>query len=187
MQYRRRHKDFYTKQWSKTYDCYLSYVYKEEVSPANSGVLAICRFSVYASLQDWWNDREISLSQLNKVDESLLELATRADSISICERLLQLGIETSSSILKARALAIAARAGSIDLVKFFIQQGAKSQSDQENGSHGTALIAAASRSRNFDTVKLLLGEGADINPLSKTGKYSIGLAATGIADFDALN
>lgn len=70
VEYRRWHSDLYTRQWSKTSRCYLSYICKAEISPASSNVLSICRFSFYTLLKDWWNAKDISLSQENEAGES---------------------------------------------------------------------------------------------------------------------
>jgi hypothetical protein len=66
-----------------------------EISPENSTVFAMCRFSIYALLSDLWRNEEIPLSQTNSNGDNLLTLAAVAGCRPICGALIKRGAQVN--------------------------------------------------------------------------------------------
>ncbi|KAH8761659.1 hypothetical protein F5883DRAFT_631123 [Diaporthe sp. PMI_573] len=164
----------------------------EEVSPENAAILAMCRFSFYTLLLDWWESAVIALSQKNSRGDNLLTLAVAAGSKPVCELLIKRGMHVNmqngaySSALAAAsylgrikivdALAAAAAQGQTQPVKFLIQEGANVNMLLQSGDYGSALAAAAAQGTTH-TVEFLVQQGTDINMLLQSGDYGSALAA----------
>ncbi|KAH9209978.1 hypothetical protein DL95DRAFT_393905, partial [Leptodontidium sp. 2 PMI_412] len=122
------------------------YIGIREISPENSTVLVMCRFSFYTLLSDWWANAEISLSQTNSEGENLLTLAAVAGCRPICEELIKRGMYVNlESGIYGSALAAAARRGNTETVEFLIEKGADVNLQLQTGDYGSALAAAARR------------------------------------------
>jgi ankyrin repeat domain-containing protein 50 len=136
-----------------------------ETTPETASVFAMCFFSFYTLLADWWADEEIDLSQVNARGNGLLHIAAAAGSVSICAKLLERGIIVDMELQTrgyGSALANASVCGNIDVVKLLIENGADVNLMLQAGNYGSAL-AAASCLRNIDIVKLLTENGAEVN------------------------
>jgi ankyrin repeat protein len=150
---------------------------KKEISPEHSTVFAMCRFSFYALLSDWWRDAEIPLSQTNSKGDNLLTLAAAAGCRPICEALIKRGAQVNLQTGEyGSALAAAAWWGKTEMVKYLVQQGADVNLLLQTGDYGSALAAAVGRGET-EMVKYLVQQGADVNLLLQTGDYGSALAA----------
>jgi ankyrin repeat protein len=150
---------------------------KKEISPEYSTVFAMCRFSFYALLSDWWRDAEIPLSQTNSKGDSLLTLAAAAGCRPICEALIRRGAQVNLQTGEyGSVLAAAAWWGKTEMVKYLVEQGADLNLLLQTGDYGSALAAAAGRG-DTETVKYLVEQGADMNLPLQFGLYGSTLAA----------
>ena len=129
IQYQRWYKDLYhigrtsgLNGHSLAYECLLA------MSPANCGVLAVCRFGFHALLQDWWDRGDFPLSQISMAETNLHQNAMEAGSKPICEILIKRGIERSLPGSTGRALMGAARSENTEIYQIFHQTRHKSQS-----------------------------------------------------------
>jgi ankyrin repeat protein len=149
---------------------------KNEISPEHSTVFAMCRFSIYALLSDWWRDAEIPPSQTNSKGDNLLTLAAAAGCRPICEALIKRGAQVNLQTGECgSALATAAWRGETETVKYLVEQGADVNLLLQTGECGSALAAAAWRGET-EMVKYLVEQGADVNLLLQTGDYGSALA-----------
>jgi ankyrin repeat protein len=151
----------------------------EEISPENSTVFAMCRFSFYTLLSDWWRNAEIPLPQMNSKGDNLLTLAAATGCKPICEALMKRGAQVNLQSGKVgSALAAAARASNIRTVKYLIEQGADVNLPLQTGWYGSALAAAAWAlgGGSSETVKYLVEQGADVNLPLQTGECGSALA-----------
>jgi hypothetical protein len=166
----------------------LSDINMDEISPNTSAVFAMCRFSFYALLADWWRDAEIPLSQTNSEGDNLLTLAAAAGCRPICEELIKRGVQVNLQSRKVgsgivnqtrgygNALAAAAARGHTETVKYLVEQGADVNLQLQTGQYGSALATAAAMGHT-ETVKYLVEQGADVNLQLQTGRYGSALAA----------
>ena len=84
----------------------------EEISAADASTFAMCRFSFYTLLSDWWGEAKMALSQTNTPGDNLLTLAAKAGCRPICKALIERGIEINmQSKYSGSALAAAASQG----------------------------------------------------------------------------
>jgi ankyrin repeat protein len=169
-----------------------SYINMDEISPKNSAVFAMCYFSFYALLSDWWRDAEIPLSHTNSEGDNLLTLAAAAGCRPICEALIKRGVQVNLQSRKVgsgvvnqtrgygSALAAAATGGHTETVNYLVEQGADVNLQLQTGGYGSALAAAAAIERT-ETVKYLVEHGADVNLQLQTGGYGSALAAAAAA------
>lgn len=105
MQYQRWHEDLFDAPMPRSLDKYYhDHSCLEAVSPANCGILGMCRFGFYALLQDWWDGEDLPLSQISMAKTNLLQNAMDAGSKPICEILIKRGIERSLPGSTGRAL-----------------------------------------------------------------------------------
>ena len=152
-------------------------VEKNEISPENSTVFAMCRFSFYALLSDWWRDAEIPPSQTNSKGNNLLTLAAATGCRPICEALIKRGAQVNLQNGEyGSALAMAAWRGETEIVKYLIEQGADVNLLLQTGHYGSAFAVAAWWGET-ETVKYLIEQGADVNLLLQAGDYGSALAA----------
>ena len=75
-----------------------SVVDMKEISPKDVPIFAICRFSFYTLLRDWWDGAEIDVLQMNDGGENLLVLAAIASCKPICKNLVKRGIPISIAL-----------------------------------------------------------------------------------------
>lgn len=150
---------------------------KEDISPEEVTICAMCRFPFYILLRDWWDNAEFTVSQTNWNRETLLILAVKARCKPICEILIKRGIEPNLVLSKNRygsALATAAWGGHKEIVDLLIENGA--DVNLISGDYGSALAAAA-LSGYKNIVNILIEHGADVNLLLPSGNYGSALAA----------
>jgi ankyrin repeat protein len=151
----------------------------KEISPENSTVFAMCRFSFYALLSDWWRNAEIPLPQTNSEGDNLLAVAAAGGCRPICEALIKRGAQVNlQSGRFGSVLATAAWWGNTETVKYLVEQGADVNLRLQTGEYGSAsALAAAAERGNTETVKYLVDQGADVNLPLQTGPYGSALAA----------
>lgn len=97
----------------------------KETSSKSAAILAMCRFSLYTLLADWWDNAIIDISQTNTNGDSVLVLSARAGCKPICEVLLNRGLDvnkTRERSIYGSALAAAVYAGSDETVEFLIKR-----------------------------------------------------------------
>ncbi|KAK1762907.1 hypothetical protein QBC33DRAFT_460474 [Phialemonium atrogriseum] len=141
----------------------LSEVRKEEISPKDVPIFAICRFSFYTLLRDWWDSAEIEVLQINDNGKNLLVLAAIASCKPICKNLVKQGIPVNMVLQSGgygSALAAAACSGKTETVKFLVQEGAEVNMVLQSGDYGSALAVAVAQAGETATVKFLIQEGA---------------------------
>ncbi|KAH8698504.1 ankyrin repeat-containing domain protein [Talaromyces proteolyticus] len=139
-------------------------------APNNSGVYAMCCFSFYTILSDWWDDAEIWLPEIKHDSDSLLVLAALSGSLPICEILIKGGFDVNMQHGDyGSALAAAAEIGNTEIVKFLVGKGARIDLLLSTGDYGSALAAAAAMG-NTEIVKFLVEKGAHIDLLLSTGR-----------------
>jgi hypothetical protein len=160
----------------------------EEISPENCAIFAMCRFSFYTLLSDWWQDEKIPLPQTNSKGDGLLTLAAVASCRPICDVLIKRGAQVNLQSGKFDSALAAAALGNIKTVKYLVEQGADVNLQLQTGRYGSALVAAA-WGGNTEIVKFLVEQGADVNLQLQTGSYGSALAVaaarrnTGIVKF----
>ncbi|KAI1314158.1 hypothetical protein F5Y03DRAFT_389634 [Xylaria venustula] len=158
------------------------YFYRmSQLEPENIAVFAMCRFSFYHILLDWWEDGEFDISAIAGDGNNLLSLAAASGCIKICENLIGRGIQVNMQLQHTKygsALAAAAYHGHAETVKFLITEGRAEVNMQiQNGEHGSALAAAAERGHS-QTVKFLVEEaGAEVNLQLQNGRVGSALVA----------
>ncbi len=151
----------------------------KRISPEGAAILAMCGFSFYIPLLDWWGSTEIPLLQTNSQGDSLLALAAIAGCKAICKSLIEEhGMQVDMPVQNeyGSALAAAAYMRNIEVVKFLVEKGAEINLLLQTGYYGSALAAAAFEG-DIEVVKFLVEEGAEINLLLQTGYYGSALAA----------
>ncbi|KAH6714543.1 ankyrin repeat-containing domain protein [Leptodontidium sp. MPI-SDFR-AT-0119] len=177
LQYRQWYLQVKADQYNRPLTSIFRHVDIEEISPENSTVFAMCRFSFYTLLSNWWRNAEIPLLQTNSQGNSLLTLAAAAGCRSICEALIKRGAQVNLQGGElGSALAAASAAGKTKTVKYLVEQGADVNLPLQTGYYGNALAAAA-KSGHTETVKYLVEQGADVNLPLQTGGYGSALAA----------
>ncbi|KAJ5919724.1 hypothetical protein N7454_009559 [Penicillium verhagenii] len=131
-----------------------------EISPSNSAVFAVCRFSFPDVFADWHEEGAIDITCQNKEGANLLFLSALAGSMSICKILVQRGIDVSfvpddtyysmDRTQHKSALSAAAINGNLEIVKYFVDTGAD-------------CFESAIKSEYLEMVKYLIQEAkADI-------------------------
>ncbi|KAL6401079.1 Ankyrin repeat protein [Ilyonectria robusta] len=157
----------------------MTYMVIEDIFPADVTLFAMCRFSFYAVLRDWWDDAEMAVSQVNSQGHNLLTLAVLGRCKPICEVLLKQGIQINLLLSSGRfgsALAAAACEGNIETVQFLVDNGAEVNLRLSSGRFGSALAAAAYEG-NIETVQFLVDNGAEVNLRLSSGRFGSALAA----------
>lgn len=137
---------------------------KGDISPGDTPLWAVCRFSIYSLLKDWWASSQAIPSQSNDNGDSLLILAAAGGSLQICKRLVGRGIPiNATSEFYGSALGIAAYRNYFEIVRFLVQEGADiNMSFYKCRMYQSALIAAINGG-NLKVVELLVQQGADVN------------------------
>ncbi|KAH7015814.1 hypothetical protein EDB80DRAFT_345573 [Ilyonectria destructans] len=173
-----------TSRWQRPSSSIMANMKIEDILPADVTLFAMCRFSFYVVLRDWWDDAEITVWQVNSQGHNLLTLAVVARCKPICEVLLKQGIQINlllSSGDYGSALAAAALQGNIETVKFLVSKGAEVNLLLSSGGYGSALAAAAAHGGSIETVKFLVNNGAEVNLRLSTGIYGSALAAAAVS------
>ncbi|KAK9849324.1 hypothetical protein MYU51_014595 [Penicillium brevicompactum] len=161
---------------------FLRWVPKIEISPEVVTICAMCRFSFYALLKDWWNNAEDTFSQINDRGATTLQLAAKGGSKHICEILIKQA-KAIHPILPldfyGEALSAAISQGNANIVTTLIDNGADVNFPLRGRANTSALAAAASGGKR-DIVKILIKNGADVNCSSPDKGWSaLGVAADG--------
>ncbi|KAK5630889.1 hypothetical protein RRF57_006604 [Xylaria bambusicola] len=133
---------------------------KSELAPATTALFAMCRFSLYDVLLDWWKDAEFDISMTTDSGLNLLALAAIGGCKQMCENLIKRGVEVDIQLQHDKygsVLAAVASQGPIEIVRFLVN---------EAGADGKTEI-----------VEFLVKAGADIN-IQLNNKYSNALAAS---------
>ncbi|KAH7160654.1 hypothetical protein EDB81DRAFT_782712 [Dactylonectria macrodidyma] len=165
--------------WPRPSSDYFQDVRPRDITPASAAVLTMCRFSFYTVLQDWWDNAEITVSQINRKGDSLLGLAALAGCKPICEALIRRGTQLNllfSGGDYGSALAAASYKGNKEIVELLIQNGAEVNLLLSRGYYGSAL-AAASWNGQKNAVQLLIENGAEANLQLPGGLYGSALSA----------
>ncbi|KAI0392363.1 ankyrin repeat-containing domain protein [Xylariaceae sp. FL0594] len=174
---------------SPEYQAWLLRAYKPEhcsipycVSPVNVTLFAMCIFSFYHILQDWWDEEGIDVSLTCEAGLNLLGLAAVGGSPKICQSLIEKhGMHVDSpqkNKISGSALVVAIEHGHDEVVKYLVQKaGADVNMQVQTGEYGSALAAAAYKPANSGIIKLLFEAGADVNLQLEKGNYGSALAA----------
>ena len=144
--YRRWYRNIVSDSWERPSSSIFSEVDMQEIFPEVVAMFAICRFSFYTLLRDWWDNVEINLSQINARGHNLLVLAAAAGSKPICESLINQGILVNTLLRSgyyASALVAATWWVRTEIVKFLVQKGADVNMPLHSGNYGSALAVAA--------------------------------------------
>ena len=178
VQYRRWHSRFDSLNKVQPWSSWLYMARHSEICPADVPTYVMCRFSFYILLRDWWKCADIDVSHVNAAGDNLLVLAAVAGCVQICKRLIERGMLVNTPLHSGNPLAAAAEGGSIEIVKFLVQEGkADVNMVLQCGDYGSALAAAA-EGGSIEIVKFLVQEGkADVNMIIKCGNFGSPLAA----------
>lgn len=154
------------------------YFKQKEISPEDASIFAICHFSFYTLLSDWWDSAEIKLSRKNTRGDSLLSLAIAAGSLHICKALIKRGMQPNMQDGdKDSPLATAAASGeNLEIVRSLVEKGADVNMLLQVGDFGSALAAVA-HSGWQEVTEFLINAGAIVNMRLETGLYGTALQA----------
>ncbi|KAI0901834.1 hypothetical protein F4806DRAFT_501929, partial [Annulohypoxylon nitens] len=151
-----------------------NYVRLSEISLGKTTIFAVCRFSIYSLLADWWVSTAIFFSQRIADYDNLMMLATVAGSKRILEFLVSRGISINIWNNKyGGPLALAIRQNDLELVKFLVEKGADMNTGF--GTNFCALEKAIDKG-NVKIVELLAQAGADVNMRLFCTKHKSALA-----------
>ena len=141
-------------------------VFFTDISPHETPILAMCRFSLYTLLSDWWaDDAEIPLWQTNWKGDDALALAAEAGCIPICARLIELGLEVNSQNGKPRSSLISAvGTNQVKTIDFLVDKGADVNMVVPWGTGTATALTVASHHGSTKSAELLVKRGADVNP-----------------------
>ncbi|KAJ4271575.1 hypothetical protein NW762_000279 [Fusarium torreyae] len=147
-----------------------------EISPKDTPILAMCRFSFYETLIDWWGKADTVLSQTNHLGDSLLALAAQAGCRPICELLVQRGVDVNDKGGSAgSALTAAVLNGNTEVVEFFIEQGAdvaaslqSLDSVKDRNSLKQLALDYAVVAGDLDMLNFLITQGVNVNHTAKS-------------------
>lgn len=159
--------------------CHKNFVELSQISPGETTIVAVCRFSIHSLLEDWWTNAEIPLQTDINRDNPLIA-ATMADSKLILEILVSRGMLVNTRNCKhGSALALATHQNNLELVNFLVQKGADiNMSFPSNRRHRdyTCAFAAAIGNGNLEVVEFLVQEGAGVNMDMCYAEYDSALA-----------
>ncbi|KAI0475504.1 ankyrin repeat-containing domain protein [Xylariaceae sp. FL0804] len=141
-------------------------------------LFAMCRFSLYKILPDWWN-ADAAVSVTNKYGLNLLHVAARHGTPEICENLIDRGID----LLVTRgahvnmwiyhgtyrsALQAATSQGHFHIARLLVQFGARDH--VQSGDYCDSALTKAVERREFDIAEFLVREAeADVNMQAPSG------------------
>lgn len=153
------------------------------IAPDDQALFAMCRFSLFKLLEDWWRDPALDLSKTNRQNQTLLQVVDINDpaSILIGRRLVELGADVNQLQVGdyTTALASAVAIGDAEWVELLLAHGA----DPDEGS---PLVVAAMKNRP-DLVRILLQAGAQVNTDHRAlGFGSVLVAAAACAGLETI-
>lgn len=178
-QYRTWYRFLDDEHWKWPMSSLLAGIHKWDISPEEVTIFAMCKFSLFILLRDWWNNAEITCRQENKDGKNLLMMATEAGCKSIRETLVERGLKeniTLSNEEYGRALVTAASRGHLNIARFLVEKGAEPDVVISSGRYRSALAAAASQG-HLDIVQFLVEKGAEPDLTLSCGDYGSALAA----------
>ncbi|KAI3323881.1 hypothetical protein HD806DRAFT_544007 [Xylariaceae sp. AK1471] len=153
----------------------------DSLEPEAVALFAMCRFSFYSILLDWWEGAEFDILLTNRYGCNLLGLAAIGGCKEICENLINRGIEVNLQLPRQKhgsALTAAAANGQAKVVKFLVNEArAEVNMQLQNGHFGSALAAAAYEGRTEVVKFLVLEAGAVVNMQLQRGMHGSALAA----------
>ncbi|KAJ5537709.1 ankyrin [Penicillium frequentans] len=132
----------------------------DDICPPTSPILAVCRFGLHAIFAEWWDSGQISPSNTNKSQESLLELAAKAKSIEICTMLVERTATNDYCGHAGAALVVAVTNDCSNIVDLLLQR--KSSLGIGQPEYGKSLELAAERGR-FKVVEVFLENKTSID------------------------
>ncbi|KAJ5947861.1 hypothetical protein N7466_000876 [Penicillium verhagenii] len=141
----------------------------DEISPSNSAILAVCRFSFPDVFADWYEEGAIDITCQNKRGANLLFLSALAGSTSICKLLVQGEIDVNfildtnyemGQTQHKSALSAAAIHGNLEIVKYLVEAGANVNAVLPHSGHeiSNSAFESAIMSENLELVKYLIQE-----------------------------
>jgi ankyrin repeat protein len=174
LQYRAWYLKFSDKHWDTV-------SVRPDLSPGTVALFAMCRFSFYYILQDWWESAEFDVSMTTYSGYNLLALAAMGGCKHICANLINRGMEVNMQLKHRQhgsALIAAVSTGQIETVKFLVKEaGADVDIQLQSWTYGSALAAAAYEGQ-IEIVKFLVNEaGANVNMLLECWWHGSALAA----------
>lgn len=191
-QYRHWYHQIYQTRWQRPSSSIMANMVIEDIFPPDVTLFAMCRFSFYAVLRDWWDDAEMAVSQVNSQGHNLLTLAVLARCKPICEVLLKQGIQINLLLSSHEygsaldAAVVTAHGGSLEMIEFLIGKGANPNLLHSSGDIGSALATAASWRGSLEMVKFLIGKGAEVNLRLSSGRYGSALEAANLSGNSAV-
>ncbi|KAF2452875.1 hypothetical protein BDY21DRAFT_150021 [Lineolata rhizophorae] len=147
-----------------------------DLQPSWMSSFGICCSGVYSMLPEFWDEPWQCANKANDHRHTLLQLAARAASLPICERLIHWGADVNLQPGDESALICACVSQDIGIMRLLINSGANINAQVLEGPFQTALIAAASNG-HLNHVELLLQRGADPHAVAKSGEFGSALAA----------
>ncbi|KAI1733395.1 hypothetical protein F4680DRAFT_46657 [Xylaria scruposa] len=150
----------------------------EEIAPESVALFAMCRFSFYNLLEEWWEeDTQFDITLTNIKKERLLGLAAEGGCKQNCKNLIKRGADVNHHIPGSFGSVLAV-CKDIETMELLIQAGADVNMQLQHGNYGSALAAAAATAwHEIEVAKLLLDNGADVNMQLQYGYYGSALAA----------
>ena len=153
------------------------------ISPGTAAVFAVCRFSFYNLLRDWWDKASLEILPTHaESGDDLLALAAAAGCEPICLRLYELGMPINivrENRTYSRALTAAAYNGHLQVVRLLVDKGADVNQPTYPEFHKTLpphtgdrasehvhyhnALSAAAHSRHREIVRFLVDKGANID------------------------
>ncbi|KAI0402123.1 hypothetical protein F4802DRAFT_577281 [Xylaria palmicola] len=137
-----------------------------DISPSTSTAFLVCRFSLYNLLRDWWETPSLDLSQEVMGRDSLLDIATAAGCLPICERLCDIGLPRDKPLrieFYSRALGVAIKHGYTEIAQLLLEKGADAAFPfdwRARGLPGMTPLEAAVALGRTDILQLLIEKGA---------------------------
>ncbi|CAI7649488.1 unnamed protein product [Penicillium bialowiezense] len=144
---------------------FLSRVGKMQISPEEVTISTMCRFSIYVLLRDWWENAEITFSQVNDEGAATLELAATAGCEPICKIIIKRVVSTHLTLpasFYGAALVAAAGSGCLETAQMLLEHGTDVNFAMSERGLDSPLISAAQRGSLAD-VEFFLRNGADVN------------------------
>jgi hypothetical protein len=82
--------------------------HRRELYPDSAAIFAMCQFSFFEILIDWWESPQLDLLRTNDEGSSLLAIAANASSESICRYLIKKGLDVNLQLQGRYGSALAA-------------------------------------------------------------------------------
>jgi ankyrin repeat protein len=151
-----------------------------KLEPKNTPLFAMCIFSFYALLSDWWSGADIDTSMINAEGENLLALAAGSGCVSICKSLIGRGMDPNA-LLKGpeygNSLGAAIQLNEMETVRFLLEKAGADPHMSLPGIYGSCLAIAAVCGL-VNLARILIHEAhVDVNLQLQGGSYGSALAA----------